>query len=75
MLADKIIEKLKNRDAEIKNKWYDDEISDTMYIINGGAIQGALEGLVDGCLLCGAIFLVGALGSAICNTVKDKEDK
>lgn len=74
MIADKMVNKLNAREEEIKEKYFDDEISATKYVISGGFIQGILEGLVDGCLIVGAITITAQLGSMIYEGFK-KEDK
>lgn len=75
MIADKMVEKLKNREDEIKTKYFDDEISETRYIFSGGFIQGMLEGCLDGCVLVGSTIIVASLGSMVCKGFKKKEDK
>ena len=65
MIADKMVNKLNAREEEIKEKYFDDEISKTKYIFSGGFVQGMLAGFLDGCLLVGAITITAQLGSMI----------
>ena len=74
MIADKLVKKLNRREEKIKFQSDNGKISDTKYIISGVFIQGLLEGLVDDCLIVGAITITAQLGSMIYEGFK-KEDK
>lgn len=74
MIADKLVKKLNRREEKIKFQSDNGKISDTKYVISGVFIQGMLEGLVDECLIVGAITIAAQLGSMIYEGFK-KEDK
>ena len=74
MIADKMVNKLNAREEKIKEKYFDDEISETKYIFSGGFVQGMLEGFLDGRSIVGAITITAQLGSMIYKGFK-KEDK
>lgn len=64
MVADKMVNKLNAREEEIKEKYFDDKISETKYIFSGGFVQGMLEGFLDGCVI------VATLGTALYDSFK-----
>lgn len=70
MIADKMVNKLNAREEEIKEKYFDDEISETKYIFSGGFVQGMLEGFLDGCVIVGGAIIVATLGAAVCDSFK-----
>lgn len=65
MIADKLVKKLNQRENKFQFQLDNGKISGTKYVISGGFIQGLLEGLVDGCLIVGAITITAQLGSMI----------
>lgn len=72
MIADKMVNKLNAREEEIKEKYFDDEISETKYVFSGGFVQGILEGFLDSCVIVGGTIIVASLGMAVYDGFKKR---
>lgn len=69
MIVSKMVKKLEERGNNVREKWLNDEMSDTSYILDG-IIQGSLEGFLDGFWVAGAVITITTIVSYACESFK-----